>query len=314
MLRRALLLSSLLALGPGEPRQAPAHAVAVTFDDLPVASILPLDAAQREALTRDLLGAIQRHRVPAIGFVNEEKLGGSAEAPDSARVNLLRHWLDAGLELGNHTWSHLDLHDTTLTAYEAEILKGETVTRRLLAERGKTPRFFRHPYLHTGRSIAVRDSLNSFLAAHNYQVAPVTIDNSDYVFAAAYDRALSANDLATSTRVRAEYLSYMDSVIGFYEGQAQAILGRDIPQILLLHASRLNAASFDSLAGLLERREYRFIELGTALTDSAYRSPDNYSGPGGITWLHRWALTRGTPGKVFQGEPDVPEWIATLAK
>jgi peptidoglycan/xylan/chitin deacetylase (PgdA/CDA1 family) len=303
-----------LALLLGHGPQSPGHAVAVTFDDLPVVSTHPLHAALREALTRDLLQAVLRHRVPAIGFVNENKLADSTGDPDPARVDLLRRWLDAGLELGNHTWSHPDLHLTPLSTFEAEVLQGEVTTRRLLAERGQAPRYFRHPFLHTGRSVAVRDSLTAFLRDHGYQVAPVTIDNSDYVFAEAYDRALAAPDVDAAARVRSAYLAYMDSVIGFYERQAQAILGRDIPQVLLLHASRLNAASFDSLAGVFERRRYRFVSLGAALADSAYRLPDTYAGPGGITWLHRWALTRGTPHSVFEGEPEVPDWVVLAAR
>ena len=37
--------------------------------------------------------------------------------------------------------------------------------------------------------------------------------------------------------------------------------------------------------------------------------PDSYAGPGGITWLHRWALTQGKRGSIFAGEPEVPDWI-----
>lgn len=303
-----LILGLLLRPAP------PARSVAVTFDDLPVVSVLPISPAGRDSLTTRLLGAIQGHRVPAIGFVNENKLVDSTGALDPARVALLERWLEQGLELGNHTWSHPDLHWVALTDFEAEILRGESVTRRLLAERGKAPRFFRHPFLHTGRSVAVRDSLNHFLGAHGYRVAPVTIDNSDYIFAAAYDRALAAGDRPLATRIRATYLDYMDSVTAFYEGQAVAIVGREIPQILLLHANRLNADAFDGVARMYQRRGYRFIPLDQALEDPAYDSPDRYAGPAGITWLHRWAITDGVSPAVFRGEPEVPDWIAARAR
>ena len=59
--------------------------------------------------------------------------------------------------------------------------------------------------------------------------------------------------------------------------------------------------------GLLQQS---FPTLEEALNDSAYRSTDTYVGPAGITWLHRWALTRGMRGAVFAGEPEVPDWIA----
>ena len=289
------------------------RAVAVTFDDLPVVSVLPLGRAERDALTSALLGAIRRHRVPAIGFVNENKLADSAGTIDPARVALLRRWLDAGLDLGNHTWSHPDLHRIPLADFEAEVLRGERWTRQLLAERGRTPRYFRHPFLHTGRSVAVRDSLTAFLAAHGYRVAPVTIDNGDYLFAAAYDRARSAGDSPGAVRIRTTYLDYMDSVAAFYERQSVAILGRELPQVLLLHVNRLNADAFDAVAAMFERRGYRFISLDEALADPAYASADSYAGPAGITWLHRWAMTAGTSPAVFRGEPEVPDWISAWA-
>jgi peptidoglycan/xylan/chitin deacetylase (PgdA/CDA1 family) len=269
--------------------------------------------AQRDSITTGLLAATTKHQIPAVGFVNENKLLDSAGAVDPTRVARLRRWLDAGLDLGNHTWSHPDLHRITLTEFESEIIRGEAVTRQLLADRGRTPRWFRHPFLHTGRSVAIRDSLTRFLTGHGYRIAPVTIDNSDYVYAAAYDRARSRGDVQAATRLRTTYLEYMDSVTAFYERQAVAIVGRDLPQILLLHASRLNADALDQLAAILERRGYQFVSLEQALQDPAYATADRYAGPAGITWLHRWAITAGLSREIFRGEPEVPEWVAASA-
>ncbi len=46
--------------------------------------------------------------------------------------------------------------------------------------------------------------------------------------------------------------------------------------------------------------------------DDACASPGRYTGPGGITWLHRWALTQGKRGDFFQGEPEVDEFVNAL--
>lgn len=290
------------------------RAMAVTFDDLPLSSTAPLSTAGCDSVTVRLLGALVRHRVPAIGFVNENKLMDAAGRQDPAMVRLLERWLDAGFELGNHTYAHPDLHRTPLADFEDQVVRGEAVTRRLLAARGRVPRYFRHPFLHTGRSLAIRDSLEAFLGAHGYRVAPVTIDNSDYVFARAFDLARAGGDVSGAMRVADSFLQYMDTVVSFYEGQAVAILGREIPQVLLLHASPLNAETFDRFAARLEARGYDMISLDHALADSAYRSADRYVGPAGITWLHRWAITRGIPGSVFRGEPDVPAWVSEAAR
>src|SRR2546427_9745841 len=48
-----------------------------------------------------------------------------------ARTGVLEMWLTAGLELGNHTWSHPDLNTTPLEEFKADVVRGEPVIRRL---------------------------------------------------------------------------------------------------------------------------------------------------------------------------------------
>lgn len=304
----------LLQPAPSLTRQAaPARRVTISIDDLPTVSRSFRTAADHDRITRRLVAALRAHRVPAIGFVNEGKVH-RGDVIDSAEVELLRQWTRAGLELGNHTYSHLDLHTAPLGDYLTDIARGDEVTRRVMAEVGRRPRFFRHPFLHTGRSLDDRARVDSVLTARGYRVAPVTIDNSDYVFAAAYDDALGQRDSTEARRIGDAYVDYMTRVFAYYEAQAVAITGRDIPQVLLIHASLLNADRFDALARMMEGRGYRFVPLDEALADSAYRSADTYVGPAGITWLHRWALTRGLRGAVFAGEPEVPTEIAAAAE
>lgn len=287
--------------------------VAVTIDDLPTASVLgnDLDAAQQT--THALLAALARNQVPAIGFVNESKLR-SNQQPDPRRVALLRQWLDAGFELGNHTFSHVDFHSTPVDVYERQVLDGEKVTKQLLKERGKEIRYFRHPFLHAGRSAADRERFERFLKHHGYTVAPITIDNYDYVFAAAYDRAGARHNASEQNAIADAYIAYMEAVTAYYERQSVAIVGREVRQTLLIHASALNAAMLDRLASMFRTRGYRFVSLDRALEDPAYRHPDGYYGPAGITWLQRWAITDGKPVTVFAGEPTVPKWIEQASR
>jgi peptidoglycan/xylan/chitin deacetylase (PgdA/CDA1 family) len=283
----------LAALPAGESRQ-----VAVTIDDLPFvsASVLPDDEVR--ARTEKLLGHLRRHDVPAVGFVNEGKVH-DGENEDPSGVALLDSWLSAGMELGNHGYSHLDLHATSLPEFQNDLVRGEAVTRRLMAARGAAPRYFRHPFLHTGTDLKTRTALESFLTERGYRVAPVTIDNYDYLFARAYDVAGAAE----RSRVLEAYVRYMTAVVEYYEAQSRVIVGYELPQILLLHANSLNADALGRLLDVLVERGYRFVSLSDALPDPAFSLPDQYTGPGGITWLHRWAITRGLPKSTFAGEP-----------
>ena len=312
----ALLVATLggaVVLQSGRDESQSSREVVVTFDDLPTVSRNFTQPTDRERITRQIVATITAHRIPAVAFVNEGKLyrDGALEA---ARVDLLRQWTRAGIELGNHTYSHLDLHTAPLADYLRDIERGDSVTRAVMAEVGRKPRYFRHPFLHTGRTLEVRSEVGRTLARLGYTVAPVTIDDSDYIFAAAYDDALGQRDSVEANRIGDEYVAYMDRVFAFYEAQSQAIAGRALPHVLLVHASLLNADRFGDVARAIERRGYTYVTLERALGDSVYRSPDTYVGPAGISWLHRWALTRGLRGSVFAGEPEVPGDIAAAAE
>ena len=285
--------------------------VAITFDDLPVISTLHDDKSLAE-ITNKLLTTFKQSKAPIIGFVNETKLYSNNEL-DPARVALLKAWLDAGLELGNHSYSHHSLNSTPLADFEADVLRGEAITRGLMAQRQKQLRYFRHPFLHTGRSVETRDQFVSFLHAHGYSVAPVTIDNSEWIFARAYDNARDANDLAAMKQVADAYVPYMEAKFVYFENESNKLFGRDIKQVLLVHANAINADYFKDIVAMLQKRGYKFITLDDALSDKAYTSPDTFTGPGGISWLDRWALTRGVPKDFFNGEPRTPEFVMKLA-
>jgi peptidoglycan/xylan/chitin deacetylase (PgdA/CDA1 family) len=297
-----LTLFSTVNLAKTERRK-----VAVTIDDLLINS-LRNDLTTQTTITRKLLRAIRSHRVPAIGFVNESQLVSNGQR-DEKRVALLRSWLDAGLDLGNHTYSHPDINRIPLDAFKEDVIRGEEVTSGLLKARGRTLRYFRHPFLHAGNKIETKREFEKFLAERGYLIAPVTIDNSEWIFARAYENALMRGDKLMARRVAEAYFPYMDEKFAYFEQQSRALFGYEMKQVLLIHSNALNADYFDKLAQMIEKRGYQFISLDEALTDKAYSSPDEYAGPAGITWIHRWAMTAGKPDDFFRGEPKTPAFV-----
>lgn len=281
---------------------ATAAEIAVTFDDLPaVRSSDPIAVQQR--LTRDLLAHLTSRKIPTVGLVNTRKLA----TPEHAA--LLDRWLEAGFELGNHTHSHPDLHRVTPEAFEEDIVQGETPLRDVIRRHGGKFRYFRHPFLHTGRTDAVRARIDAFLAKRGYTVAPVTIDNSEWIFARAYDLA----DDAQKQKVVDAYLDYMMAKVAYHDAEAKKLFDREIRQVLLVHANALNAEAFGALADRMTKAGHRFITLERALEDPAYQSKDGWRGAGGISWLDRWAVTRGVPEGFFADEPKTAQWIQDLA-
>lgn len=282
----------------------PHREVAITFDDLPATHG---NVAEMTDTTRRLLASIKRNNVPAIGFVNEFRLYQSGELDDRARA-LLRMWLDAGLELGNHTYSHIGIDRASLEEYKADVIRGETVTRRLLEERGRKMRYFRHTQLRTGPTLEYKQGLAKFLSERGYTTAPVTIDNNDYIFASVYTQAKRRGDRATMKRIADAYIPYMESVFAHFEKLSAEFLGYEVKQTLLLHANEINADYFDDLCRMMKRRGYSFVSLEEALKDKAYSLPDAQSNKG-LSWIHRWMLAKGTAVKM---EPLEPEFVTQL--
>jgi len=298
---------ALVGLTSAMPRRTDGdRVVAITIDDLPVVAVSA--SSDWASVTARLLAALREHHAPAVGFVNERKLYVN-DALDSGRVALLEGWLQAGHELGNHTFAHRAAHATPLDAYLEGITRGEKVTRALAQRAGRPYRYFRHPQLHAGRSLAYRREVERFLTAHGYTIAPVTVDNQEWVYARAYVVAEERGDSALKARVVAGYVRHLDSAFAYSERLSQRLFDREIPLVLLLHANQLNADHLGTILSRLEARGYRFVTLERALADSAYRSRDTYVGPVGPSWLVRWAVSRGMQ---VPNEPREEKWVSDL--
>jgi len=282
----------------GQERQ-----VAITFDDLPVAQsgATACEEPGLTSLTKRLLAPFQENEVPLTAFV----IGGRcSELTAEQRSEVLKLWIAAGAEVGNHTYSHRGLNNTPIEEYEQDILRADTELKGMLGLVGL--RYFRSPMLQTGPASDIKQRLEQFLRTHGYEQSPVTLDNSDWMFSSLYSTALARGDNELAGRVREAYIPYMESVIAFFEQRSIEVVGREFPQILLVHANRLNAEAGSSLLAMLKNRAYQFISLGEALQDLAYSSPNDYAGRGGFSWIHRWSMTKGMPNR---GEPEPPDWI-----
>jgi hypothetical protein len=163
--------------------------------------------------------------------------------------------------------------------------------------------------LQTGRTLEIKQAFETFLSDRDYHIAPVTIDNSDWIFSRAYDKAAARNDMQLLKRISDAFIPYMEQKFEYFEKESVELFGRRVKHVLLLHANAMNADNLPRLVQMLKNRGYAFISLEQALTDKAYQSPDTYTGPGGITWLHRWAITMGKKGAFFRGEPVTPDFV-----
>ncbi|HEY7351365.1 MAG TPA: polysaccharide deacetylase family protein [Terriglobales bacterium] len=295
-----LLVISLPLFG----QKAPQRAISITIDDLPAGSANSMTGKEILEMTTKLLGTLREQKIPVVGFVNEKKLYKLGEVDD--RIKALSMWTDYGFELGNHTFAHTSLNRVSLNDWEEEVIRGETVTRMLMAEHKKTLRYLRHPYLDVGRDLQTRREAEKFLIQRGYRIAPITMDAWDWMYAGVYEDARRRSDSALEQQLVSSYFSYTGQVFDYYEKFSKELIGYEPKQIILLHANWLEADHIGELLDLLRKRGYQFVSLQYALSDPAYSMTDTYVGEEGTNWIDHWAITRGHPP---QNTPVFPQWV-----
>ena len=161
--------------------------MALTFDDLPVHSSLP-PGLSRSDVARSLLEALRR--APGAAHVRLRQRQGTRGSPDNAEV--LRLWRAAGHPLGNHAYSHMDLHANTPEAFEQDVLANEQALRESMGDGDW--HWFRYPYLREGETLEKRRAVARFLKDQGYRVAQVTLNFDDCAYNDPYTRCVAKND------------------------------------------------------------------------------------------------------------------------
>jgi peptidoglycan/xylan/chitin deacetylase (PgdA/CDA1 family)/ketosteroid isomerase-like protein len=277
-----------LVLVAGAARGQGRRPLLISVDDLPVAAgDLHADPAERARITDGLLAVLAKHHVPAVGLV----IWGSVKS--GADRAILRRWLAAGHELGNHSANHLDLTKTGADAYIADVEAGRAGLADFLAKEGnRKVRFFRYPFLDEGDTEAKLDAVRAYLARSGQRNLPVTIDDQDWSFEKPWIEARRQGDAKARALVGDEYQEALHVEVRDQEARGDRLFGRPVPQILLLHANAVGAAQWDRLFTWLEERGYRFAMPDEVLADPAFAEEPRYAGPSGFGLWDRLAALR----------------------
>lgn len=261
-------ISNLLLLLLLVATSLPAQQVAITFDDLPLHDNLPPNETRLQ-VAQQILSTIQREHLPPVyGFINAVDM-----EDDPALIDVLKAWRAAGQPLGNHTYTHLGLNKQTPAQFIADIQKNEPA---LISLAGNSDwRYLRYPYLWEGANLSKRHAVRTWLSAHNYKVAQVTMNFDDYLWNAPYARCSEQHNQAAIASLDKSYLAAADRGIQIARKTSQTLYHRDIPYVLLLHIGAFDARIFPQLVQLLRTRGFTFVSLEQAQQDPAYaHDPD----------------------------------------
>lgn len=247
--------------------------LAVTVDDLPGGGP-ELQGYTRVQIVKDLIAVLRAHGVKeATGFVV-----GSMLATHPDRREALDAWVQAGFEVGNHTYSHDKIGELGLDGYMKDILADRAVVDPLEKRTGQRHSYFRFPYLEEGATPAERRALRRLLAAQHYTNVRASVTFSDTDWADAYRRCTERGDSASIEVLQKSYLENAVAELEWAVAASEEVLGRPIPLVLLLHPTLSTAKMLDSLLTTYEKMGVRYVSLEEALREPAYTA--YYDEPG----------------------------------
>jgi peptidoglycan/xylan/chitin deacetylase (PgdA/CDA1 family) len=241
----------------------PHPVVALTFDDLPAAGSLPPGENRTKIATRLAAELKANHLEGTYGFVNAVKL---VNDPDGQQA--LRTWVDAGMNIGSHTWSHMSLTSNTAEAFENEIALNEPALAAYAGTRDW--QWFRYPFLWEGDTLEKRRAVRAYLKDHGYRVAQVSLDFEDYAWNDAYGRCVAKQDEAAIDWLKQSYLETAAEYIRLGREEQRIAFGHEIPNVILLHATAFTTLMLPSLIDQLRAEGFSFSTLPEVEQDPAY--------------------------------------------
>ncbi len=257
-----------------------AQKLAVTFDDLPLNGTLPPGATRVET-TRDVLAILKKHHIPPVyGFINAKKLEGDRDGAEALKL-----WASSE-PVGNHTYSHMDLEQNTVEAYEHDIEENEPALELLDAK--DNWHWLRYPYLHEGDTVEKRRAIRAYLKAHNYRIAQVTLDWEDYLWNFAYPRCATKNDQKAIGWLRSSYLNTASEFLDLGREQAKLIYGHDINYVLLMHLGSFSSTILPDAIELLKKKGFKLVTLEEAESDPVYDGDPDVGLHDAGTFLDQW--------------------------
>jgi peptidoglycan/xylan/chitin deacetylase (PgdA/CDA1 family) len=270
----SLLAAVIFTADAAAASSATSFDIAITVDDVPAHGALT-PGMTRVEIARAYIAALKAHKVPeAYGFVNAVHL---VNEPDSEGV--LKEWRSAGFPLGSHTYSHRNINEGTVEAFEANILANEPILRKYM--KAGDWHYLRFPYL-SGGDAAHHDLVNAWLKAHGYRIAEASLGFDDWAYTDPYNRCLAKGDVASVAKLKASYLARVDASIERMKALSQTVYGRLIPQVLVIHIGGFSAVTLPDMLDRLDAAGARYVTLAEAQRDPAYAETDPRAGDGTV--------------------------------
>ena len=242
--------------------------VALTFDDLPKVGALPEGMSWTGIAEKLTLELKANGLNGTYGFVNGSRLENDSDAQKA-----LRTWVDAGMNIGSHTWSHPPLPKVTVSYFEHDIDLNELALKEY--SNGRNWHWFRYPFLWEGETLEKRRAVRVHLSERGYRVAQVTLDFEDYAWNDAYVRCKAKQDSDAISWLKQSYLETAKQYVRLGREEQIIAFGHEVPNVMLLHANAFTTLILPDLITQLGDEGFSFASLPDVESDPVYaRDPD----------------------------------------
>ena len=249
--------------------------IAFSFDDGNPDDILSYRGSEWNGFIRDQL---KEFNIQAVWFVAAGKLDN-----EKGKI-LLKKWDDAGHIIANHTYSHLNYNDPSISCdqFVQNVLKCDA----MIKEYNNYRKIFRFPYLKTGDSIKKRDDMRKWLAYNNYRQGWVTIDTSDWYYNMRLIKRLKEKPNTDLSGFRKTFVEHIYDKAKYYNEMSKEINLRQIHHTLLLHFNLTSALFLKDLIQKFKAEGWKIENYGNALDDPVYDElPDAMPAEQSLVWL-----------------------------
>ena len=233
--------------------------IAFSFDDGSTKDRITYKNSEWNAMIRKQL---KENKIQAVWFV-----AGKSMDSEKGR-QLLSKWDANGHMIANHTYSHFNYNDSSMTSktYIEDIQKCES----LISDYENYSKIFRFPYLNGGNTISKRDSLNDFLQQNDYKQGWVTIDNAEWYINMRLMQRLKQNPDIDISGFKEYYVNNMFEMAEYYNKLSIQNNHRQIKHTILLHFNLTSALFLDDLINKFKNEGWIIDDYSDAIKDPIY--------------------------------------------
>jgi peptidoglycan/xylan/chitin deacetylase (PgdA/CDA1 family) len=275
--------------------------VSITIDDVPNTRQYYADGFRSK-----LLEQLDSLQIPIAIFINEGLIAKNESIDENNE--LLNEWVAKPyITLGNHSYSHLRYSEVGVDSFKVDLLKGQTLTKQLANQYAKLLQYFRFPFNDLGKDKEQHLQMGRILDSLGYINTPFTVESSDWMYSYIYDYYLEHGEQEQAKTIGERYVSTTLKYFQFFDSLAMKLYGRKVSQTYLCHDNAMNAKYLPEILMQLKDKQYQFVSLEQAMTDSVYSQKDLYHKKWGISWFYRWMDSQEERVKWMKAEPNTAE-------